>query len=64
MDAKEWLDRYLNGRTDGWEYILTSGGGYDIDTLDDRKLEKAIEKYQDAFSKLDKLLAEHGYHSG
>ena len=64
MTEAEWITEKLSGHTDGWEYILTFGGGYDIEDLEDGKLKKAIDKYQTAFHKLDKMLSVLGYEAG
>lgn len=64
LNEKKWIEQELSYRSDGWEYILTFGGGYDIDALKDGPLKDAILAYQDHFYKLNSLLEKLGYEAG
>ncbi len=63
LSEKEWVEKYLNNSTYGWQELFSSGM-VNTDALEQGYLKRLISKYANASSNLYIQLKELGYEGG
>lgn len=63
MDEKEWMEKYVQDNTWGWQELVSCGHA-PLEKLDDGPLRTAIEGFLNGESDAQRILDGYGYEAG